>query len=276
MDQGDDISRTTRDVLLEARNTEVLHATALATALAEHEHVRRVALLAFRNEELRTEELKLRHVERQEQERLKLEEERAASRARIAAIAAQRQARPRTPTPPPYLSPPRRAATPVQPPVAVSRPVVTAPPPQPERQYVPPQIAPQPPPQAPPLQTNNLQPPRQPEQAPAPAQLSATPQPSQTQQPSQSQHPSRRGQPSRQSPYATALPGTAEYYAIHQRLKELRRYAKSLGVDNAEFRKKMGEMRRKIKVSMGQLTGERGANKVPVSNTIMKTSWRTG
>jgi hypothetical protein len=48
-------------------------------------------------------------------------------------------------------------------------------------------------------------------------------------------------------------------------LKEVRKAIKERGEKDAQFKKKAGEMRRAITRSVGQLTGERGANKVPVS-----------
>ncbi|MCJ1364614.1 hypothetical protein MMC16_003727 [Acarospora aff. strigata] len=59
------------------------------------------------------------------------------------------------------------------------------------------------------------------------------------------------------------------YQAIHQRLKELRRFMISQGKSNPALKKRMGDMRREIKKCVGQLTEGKGANRGPI-NQIMK------
>ena len=54
------------------------------------------------------------------------------------------------------------------------------------------------------------------------------------------------------------------YQAIHQRLKELRRFMISQGKSNPALKKRMGDMRREIKKCVGQLTEGKGANRGPV------------
>lgn len=56
-----------------------------------------------------------------------------------------------------------------------------------------------------------------------------------------------------------------EYARIHQSLKELRRGIADMGTQNNDFKKKVGEMRREIRKSVGQLREGKGANAKPVS-----------
>jgi len=55
-----------------------------------------------------------------------------------------------------------------------------------------------------------------------------------------------------------------QYRAIHQRLKEMRRFMIAQGKLDPNLKKKMGDMRREIKKCVGQLTEGKGANKGPV------------
>ena len=61
----------------------------------------------------------------------------------------------------------------------------------------------------------------------------------------------------------------SRYILIHQKLKELRRYMADQGRQDLNLKKRMGEMRRTIKKCVGQLTGEKTANKAPVSCPII-------
>lgn len=60
------------------------------------------------------------------------------------------------------------------------------------------------------------------------------------------------------------LPGTPQYLEIHSRLKKFRRLMEEEAKRSQELKSKMGEMRREIRKSVGQLTEGRGANKQPV------------
>lgn len=55
-----------------------------------------------------------------------------------------------------------------------------------------------------------------------------------------------------------------QYLAIHQRLKEMRRFMAAQGKLDPSLKKRMGDMRREIKKCVGQLTEGKGANKGPV------------
>lgn len=56
----------------------------------------------------------------------------------------------------------------------------------------------------------------------------------------------------------------ARYLAIHRNLKELRKFMMAEARKNLRFKQRMGDMRRGIKASVGQLTEGKGANKIPV------------
>ncbi|MCJ1407055.1 hypothetical protein MMC19_001125 [Ptychographa xylographoides] len=60
----------------------------------------------------------------------------------------------------------------------------------------------------------------------------------------------------------------SRYILIHQKLKELRRYMADQGRQDLNLKKRMGEMRRTIKKCVGQLTGEKTANKAPRDQII--------
>jgi nucleoporin GLE1 len=61
-----------------------------------------------------------------------------------------------------------------------------------------------------------------------------------------------------------AAQGPDRYVQIHQNLKKLRASVKQQMTTNLELKKNAGNMRREIRKSIGQLTGERGANKQQV------------
>lgn len=63
-----------------------------------------------------------------------------------------------------------------------------------------------------------------------------------------------------------------KYVEIHQRLKDMRRFMTNGAKRNPDLKRCMGDMRREIKKSVGQLRDERGANKQPVSVTISTSS----
>jgi len=54
------------------------------------------------------------------------------------------------------------------------------------------------------------------------------------------------------------------YQAIHQSLKDLRRFMMAQAKGNPVLKKRMGDMRREIKKCVGQLTEGKGANRGPV------------
>jgi nucleoporin GLE1 len=84
--------------------------------------------------------------------------------------------------------------------------------------------------------------------APEPA---ATPQPPQT---------------TTTTPTAPTLvsPDVDRYLETHRNLKQMRAFILDAGKQDKALKTKTGDMRRAIRQSLGQLTGEKGANKTPV------------
>ena len=72
------------------------------------------------------------------------------------------------------------------------------------------------------------------------------------------------GEPSALDPVCVAE--HKRYLAIHKNLKELRKYVASQTQKQDDLRKSVGEMRRQIRKSVGQLTAGQGANKTPVAS----------
>ena len=256
------------DVRFDNRNSEDVHKDALAAAQAEHDRVREIALRAFQLNELRESQLKLHLHARQEEERIRIERERALEAIRIREL--ENKARqipkppPRVPTPPPVEVPAR-----VPSPKASPSPETKAPPPAlkpaPSQIHKPP-TAPQPTPQLVPIPFSN---PRNSSQV-GPTSQTPAPFVPETQVPTQQQKlvqaPQPKTPPPNNGPASHVLPDVERYTAIHKRLKELRKYITDLGKQNPPFKKKTGEMRRAIRQSVGQLIGEKGANKVPASH----------
>jgi nucleoporin GLE1 len=65
----------------------------------------------------------------------------------------------------------------------------------------------------------------------------------------------------------SSLPGADRYLEIHKSLKQLRSFVTEHAKQDPGLKKKMGEMRREIRKSVGQLTEGKGANRIPVSNS---------
>jgi nucleoporin GLE1 len=239
------------DIRFENRNAEDVHKDALAAALAEHERIREIALRAYELNELRLEQERLRQHALQEEERVRIETERAREECRLREIENKKK---QIPVPVPRAkSPPPRAPSP--PPLVI-------------------------PPSKSPASTGQ----------PAPGVQKAQPQPAITtvkqpsssnvfqaagQKPASSTKPPSRdetGSPAPSLPVQSApthnsghtLPHVERYAEIHQTLKKLRAMIVNEGKQNLPFKKKTGEMRRAIRTSMGQLTGEKGSNKQPV------------
>jgi nucleoporin GLE1 len=260
------------DVRFDNRNSEDVHKDALAAAQAEHERVREAAMRAFQLNELRESQLRLQQHARQEEERIRIERERALEVIRIREL--EIKARqipkppPRVPSPPPvesaarvpspkHLAPPNNKTPPVvqkSTPAQVQKPLSVAQ--QPTQ-----------------LPANPFSNPRSPLQI-APTSLDPAPStekpllPVQQQQQKTVQPSQPVTLPSKNGPASHVLPDVDRYTAIHKSLKDLRKHITDAGKENPPFKKKTGEMRRAIRQSVGQLIGEKGANKVPVSNDL--------
>lgn len=281
------------DIRFENRNTEELHHGILEAARLEHERVRNEAMRIFQITLIHEQQLRAQHEIRAEEERLRIEEmrlkieenrvntERQSALAELRRRELEEAARkipivpPKPPTPPPVAEVPRAPAQ-------------TASDPS-QNQSQPPQQQQQQQQQQPPQQNNNSgggfgAPSQQTSQSRPPQQDSAFSQPQpQTQQqtngfssnqqpppkqpsaqPTPQQQPTPTSKPSASSK-DHLLPGVERYVEIHKNLKQLRQYLVTEGKQNIPFKKMLGDYRRAIRQTVGQLTGERGANRECVS-----------
>lgn len=259
------------------RNTELSHRDALAAAQAEHERVREAAIRVFDLHTLEEERRKIELEQEREQERLRRERELVEEEKKLRALKAQQIPRPPpepepkhvTPPPPP---PPSRPQAPV--PASPVSPTLQK---RPSQSAASGQAAPTSKPATATAQpaTNGFpaaQPPRNPFGQAAPITVQPTP-PSTTSQPAQ---PNGSTQPATAPAEAvkptptpaaqpTAPPEADRYLKIHQELKSLRKKLETLAKEpGSPLKGKMGDMRREIRKSMGQLTGGRGANSKPI------------
>lgn len=242
------------DSRFENRNAEDVHNDALAAALAEHERIRAFALRTYELNELRLAQEKLRLHTLQEEERVRVEIERATEECRLRDIENKKKQipvpAPRIKTPPPRApSPPAPTSQPPRPPINAAS-----------------QLAPasqKPPSPLGPSAPSAVSKPTSFQSAPPPAVPKPTPQ-----APTQQAPPVQPVQLPSKNNGDHILPSVERYSEIHQTLKKLRETIVNEGKQNLPFKKKTGEMRRAIRTSMGQLTGERGSNKQPVSPAL--------
>ncbi|RFU28303.1 hypothetical protein B7463_g8027, partial [Scytalidium lignicola] len=268
---------------LEAWNAELIHENALAAAQLEHQRVRDSALRVIELHTLRVEREILRRQAKEEETRLRIAQEKAqeAEKVRIAqekARLAEEQARKAeedakkaaAATPPPPPPSPPKATSPVsapQPPRQVDQ----------EKALVAPAVGP-----------NHSESAAQRSQTSTSAsQLTTSPEHSSTfRQNAQLAHHIQQQQQQQQPPPATSFQSLAgskdspattksttaqtkstfpieEYARIHKTLKDLRRGIARMGAQNNDFKKKVGEMRREIRKSVGQLREGKGANTQP-------------
>ncbi|KAJ0164946.1 Nucleoporin GLE1 [Colletotrichum tanaceti] len=259
------------DFLAENRNSELSHRDALAAAQLEHERVRLAALRVYEvhqiqeeKQRLEAEQRRIAQLQREEEERLKAEAAVRAEQQRLRELKAkqihQLPPEPEPEPPKPELKKPQEPhvngtteQTPAQaetPAAAVAKiqpaPSTSAPAPALQAAKAPP-AAPSPltteKPSAPPAQANGrLTKPAEPAQ-PKPVTQAAAPAPA-------------------------ILPTADRYTEIHQSLKKLRRDVESLSKQpGSPLKGKLGDMRRQIRKSIGQLTAGKGANVTPI-NTI--------
>jgi nucleoporin GLE1 len=239
------------DIRFENRNAEDVHKHALAASLAEHERIREIALRAYELNELRLEQERLRQHALQEEERVRIETERAREECRLREIENKKK---QIPVPAPRAKSPPRAPSPPPPVIPPSKPPASAGQPAPGVQKAQPQPA---------IATAKLPSPsnlfqavgQKPAPSTQPAIRDATRPPA----------PSLQVQSAPTHNSGHTLPHVERYAEIHQTLKKLRAMIVNEGKQNLPFKKKTGEMRRAIRTSMGQLTGEKGSNKQPVS-----------
>jgi nucleoporin GLE1 len=227
------------DLRFDNRNSEDVHKDALAKALAEHERIRVLALRAYQLNEAREAQERLRLHTLQEEERVRILTERAEEECRLREI--ENKARqipkpapliPRAPTPPP-VEEPKPPPPPVQEP-----PQQTAPPAAAQQQQT-----------QPITQQNTFQTNQQPPQPPLPPQITNSPQLQQQVAP-----PVQAPRPTQSTPRSHLLPGIERYIAIHENLKDFRKKFKDIQESNKAYKTQSGNMRRKLRMALGQLT----------------------
>ncbi len=269
------------DILGDDRNSEARHRVLLETAKREHERVRADAQRVYQEQLQREERQRLLDERRKQEQRIRMEEQLAAEREHLNALKAKKIA---IPAPLPDPAPPA-------PPAVINR---TLPPPSPQANNVPPkangttanQGA------APALSTPSLQGVLGPG---APA-VSSTPAQSQTQ--ALGTAPTRAPEPARPAnsvlginglinnpPQTNGVASTSRsdapspapaqpdrYTQIHKNLKIMRKSMAEQAKQNPALKERMGDMRREIRKSVGQLTvssGVAGVNKTQVCSSLV-------
>ena len=285
------------DFLSENRNSELNHKDALAAAQLQHDRVREAAIRVYELHELQEAHQRVLLAKQKEEERLRIEHQIVAEEHRLRNLQAQHAPKlppaPAAPKVVPTATPvqPKQPTQPTQPPrkASVNVPQPAAPSSKPEAptppstgQTVPPQSrhnpftqpAPTPPPsQAKPAALNGQVPasnpfaPTQQQQPPVqPKQQIANPFASQMQKQAAPVQQTPQSQPVAPKPTAASSPD--RYLQIHQALKTLRKDVMAQG-KFAPLKGPLGDMRREIRKSIGQLTDVKGANAKPVSLLVL-------
>ncbi|VUC22614.1 unnamed protein product [Clonostachys rosea] len=262
----------------EDRNTECSHRDALEAAQAEHDRVREAAIRAYQLHELELERKRIAEAELKEKQRLQVEAQIVAEELRLRELRAKTIPKPPPEPPTPKAEPPAKpepAKAPAQAAAPAAAKPPTAPPTAstanatlkaaPSTSIFPPAAAKQNTAPANPFQ-NALSKPAQPANA-APSQptngaFAPAKQPTNgTQQPTPAQ-PVSNGQAANQGLIN-------RYTEIHQELKKLRKnLVAESKVPGSPMKGKLGTYRREIRVSIGQLTGTKGANAQPTSKIM--------
>ncbi|KOS18932.1 Nucleoporin GLE1 [Escovopsis weberi] len=257
--------------LVDGRNNELSHQNALAAAQAQHERVRQAAIRVYELHELQEETQRIMDLEQKEKERIWAQEALVAEERRLRELRAK-TVPPLSPEPAP-VRPKRVEPAPVAAPAAApaaqrTMPSVAEVKKQPE--------APRPAPaptgglfstQTRPGLVNGFgtTAPQKPSPLAANSATQAAHQltPSPAARPAQPQ-PQSQSKPQTISPTRKAL--VDRYSEIHQELKQLRRALQAEAKEaGSPLKAKMGTYRREIRVSIGQLTGGKGANATPIN-----------
>lgn len=247
--------------LYDGRNNELSHQSALAAAQAEHKRVREAAIRVYELHELREEHQRILELERKEQERLRAEAAIVEEERRLRELKAKTvpklppepvpaPAPPKKvePTPAPRPEPPK-PQEPVKQPISEikQQPVASAAAPQ-VNGFLGGQNK---------LATNNA--------FASTTQASSAPKPPPAQASPAAQAPAVQA-PAAGSLSAQKIALAERYVEIHKELKRLRQVLQAEAkVPGSPLKGKMGTYRREIRVSIGQLTGGKGANAQPVS-----------
>lgn len=278
------------DFLLESRNSPEAHKRAFEEAQREHDRVRKAALHVFELHQIAEETRRIEEEERQREERVRaqrdrLESERRAAEKRVhdeARLQALRQTSiPKpvaAPAPAPALAPPPAAAA-----AAAANGIATAASRQPavngfatSRPAPGPGLGPAPGPAA----TSQLSgptlstppPASRPQTAAVSAVAPAAPPPTRPPPPATATTAGTSATPrlvngagSLGRPATPPAPAVDRHVQIHRKLKELRAFTQAQTNSNPALKARMGDMRRDIRKSFGQLTnGGLRDNKIPV------------
>ncbi|KAK3378551.1 GLE1-like protein-domain-containing protein [Podospora didyma] len=268
------------ELLGDDRNSEEKHKQLLEIAKREHQRVREEAERAHRNYLQRQERQRILDEKAQEEERIKLEEQIATERLRLHALKLKKVEIPPSPPPP---EPAKVQLPPAQTTLSTAPPGASAQNPFAQ------------------VNGNSTSKPEKPAAAattnpfgapslPASAQLAPAPQPPVTTKPPtfpggvgsllnntlQNNGVSASFVNSQPKAPPPVLASVDRYTIIHQNLKALRKSVVQQGKTNEPLRIYMGNMRRKIRMHIGQLTGGGGqANRMPQSHifTILRESF---
>lgn len=262
------------EILADDRNSEARHRYLLEAAKREHERVREDAERVYWEQLQREERQRLLEERRKEEERIRLEEQLAAERARLNALKAKKIAiPPPLPDPEPPVAPAVSAKVPALPAVNnASAPTNGTAVPQPAAAPAAAGVSGIPvtkPPAAPSAVQPIQKPAAVPPKAPEPTRPTSTPlgingllnHTPQSNGVTSSSGTSRSPAP----PPAQTRPD--RYAEIHKNLKILRKSMAEQAQTNPALKERMGDMRREIRKSVGQLTvssGVAGVNKIQV------------
>ncbi|KAI1332010.1 GLE1-domain-containing protein [Xylariaceae sp. FL0255] len=271
------------DFLSDNRHTELSHQDALAAAQVEHERVREAAIRVFHDHELQeihrrqqAHEIQLKQLQQKEEERIRKEERLRAEEQRLRDLKAKT-----VPQLPP--EPPKPISSPLSPPKTNGLFAATSTTPTSTKSF----------------QAAASTEPSTNKQAPTPnlQQLNGTGPPQPTLSQTQTQPTPPTTLPSAPSPFASQpapnpllqkapTPQTAailsptqptvvdRYVTIHQNLKKLRLSLTEQAKSVPPLKNRMGDMRRAIRKSLGQIVAEKGGNRQQMQtiNSILQES----
>lgn len=264
------------DFLGDNRNNETSHRDALAAAQAEHDRVREAAVRVFELHEMQEEHKRILEAEKREQERLRTEAQIAAEEKRLQELRATTIPKP-TPPAPPKAS---LQAEPPQPHLAAGETHQTT-----QNSMSNPQLAYNAGPSGisaspgnaaqpiskttpPPAPSNGAT--RSPQIANAASKLASSTghAVAPAAQANGFASPLGAGFPSQPSSQVPSRPADDRYMQIHKALKKLRIELQSQArTPGSPMKAQLGQLRRDIRVSIGQLTGgQKGVNSTPVSD----------
>ncbi|KAI1305699.1 GLE1-like protein-domain-containing protein [Xylaria venustula] len=261
------------DFLAENRHTELSHQDALAAAQAEHERVRDAAIRVFKDHESKEEHRRLLEREevviqqqRREEERIRNEERLRAEEERLRAL--KLKTVPKLPPEAPSAAPPIPSSNSTSTPQlngsgSSSIPAADAankPGPIIPNGKQPSIVSPQPSSDAPTLPVNGAKP----AQAQPFLQGQTKPSPFATALAGSSPAPPT-SQPNTLSAVSASKPPEDRYIVIHQNLKKLRASLAEQAKTLPPLKARMGDMRRELRKSLGQIVAEKGANKKQIA-----------